>query len=123
MLKFRRAQDLVSGSIQAPATMEATLEQITEFYLQHKDPVRKAQRVVAKKGLNSQVSVPALKPKSVQASKPCHSKRWTELHHIQPVAQGGRHELKNLVTLCSAHHDFLHVQTRGGLGAKPVPRS
>lgn len=174
MLKFRQAQNLVSGSIQAPASMEATLEQITEFYLKHKDPVRKAERVVAKKGLNTKASVPArrelvaapelkvaaagivavpttnapqvvwsrdempdqkvLKPGVVtvrtavpaaiahavrfrdqgkcQAKLPggtfCHSKRWTELHHILPVAQGGKHESQNLITLCSAHHSSLH---------------
>ncbi len=69
MLKLRRAQDLVSGSLQAPATLEATLEMITEFYLRHRDPVSRADRVVAKKGLDSRLAVPALKaPVRLKAS-------------------------------------------------------
>ncbi len=167
MIKLRRAQDLVSGAIQASATLEATLEILAEFYLRHKDPVRKAARVVAKKGLNTRGSAPALKTQPVpipalfpvkksatppyssrdqalertssrtsfvrtpipaavahavrlrdqgkcQATRPggesCSSRRWTELHHLRPVARGGQHELKNLITLCSTHHSRLHSE-------------
>ena len=167
MLKLRRAQDLVSGAIQAPATLEATLEVLTEFYLRHKDPVRKAERVVAKKRLNAKAQAPAVKTqpaptppppsekdaaslhssrdqmperptskvsfvrtavpaavahavrlrdqgqcqaKQQPGGKACGSRRWTELHHLLPVAQGGRHELTNLITLCSAHHARMHSE-------------
>lgn len=38
----------------------------------------------------------------------CANKRWTELHHVIPVASGGADEVVNLVTLCSVHHRKLH---------------
>jgi hypothetical protein len=53
MLRLRRTQDLVSGVLGKPASLEETLEVLTEFYLKHKDPVVKARRVMAKKGLSS----------------------------------------------------------------------
>jgi hypothetical protein len=34
----------------------------------------------------------------------CNEGRWIDIHHIQPISQGGTHELANLITLCSAHH-------------------
>ncbi len=43
----------------------------------------------------------------------CGNSRFTEIHHIKPRFQGGPHTFGNLITLCSAHHRFLHRQ--GGL--------
>ncbi|MBI2607137.1 MAG: HNH endonuclease [Deltaproteobacteria bacterium] len=50
MLKFRRAQDRVSGARGRAASIEDTLAELVEFYLRHKDPVEKAKRAVAKNG-------------------------------------------------------------------------
>lgn len=35
---------------------------------------------------------------------------WGRLHvhHILPRSRGGKHDLGNLVTLCSRHHDWAH---------------
>jgi len=35
---------------------------------------------------------------------------WGRLHvhHILPRSRGGGHASTNLVTLCAAHHDFIH---------------
>jgi hypothetical protein len=41
----------------------------------------------------------------------CNQKRWIEIHHIQPVSQGGAHTLENLTTLCSSHHRLVHAQS------------
>jgi len=38
----------------------------------------------------------------------CNQTRWTEVHHLTPVAQGGKNCLENLTTLCSAHHKWIH---------------
>ena len=38
----------------------------------------------------------------------CTGKRYIHLHHQIPVAQGGKHHPDNLVTLCSAHHGYVH---------------
>ncbi len=43
----------------------------------------------------------------------CESRRWVELHHPIPIAMGGRHSVKNLVTLCSAHHRGVHRKAPG----------
>lgn len=41
----------------------------------------------------------------------CSSRRYLEIHHIQPVAQGGGNELDNLKLLCSGHHRALHSKS------------
>ena len=51
MMKLRRAQDLVSQSLGKPACLENTLNEMTAFYLKHKDPVTRAKRIELKKGL------------------------------------------------------------------------
>jgi hypothetical protein len=38
----------------------------------------------------------------------CPQRRWLQVHHIQPVSQGGANEPGNLTTLCSAHHQMTH---------------
>lgn len=40
--------------------------------------------------------------------KGCGSRHYTHSHHIRPFSHGGRHNLDNLVTLCSAHHRAVH---------------
>ena len=56
MLKIRRAQDQVSQSLGRPASLEETLEQMAAFFLRHKDPLERARRVIAKKGLQVESS-------------------------------------------------------------------
>lgn len=41
--------------------------------------------------------------------KICGSRRWIEVHHRVPVSEGGENTLENLVLLCRAHHQGLHV--------------
>ena len=41
----------------------------------------------------------------------CTSRRFLEIHHIQPVSQGGKNELDNLTLLCSGHHKARHLAT------------
>lgn len=38
----------------------------------------------------------------------CRSKRFLQLHHIVPQANGGPHKPSNITTLCFGHHDGLH---------------
>ena len=42
----------------------------------------------------------------------CSSKRYLEVHHKVPRALGGSNNAENLVTLCSACHQFVHRHTR-----------
>lgn len=38
----------------------------------------------------------------------CGQVRFTQVHHIQLLSKGGSHELHNLTTLCSGHHQICH---------------
>lgn len=38
----------------------------------------------------------------------CHNRRFLEVHHKRPRAEGGAHVLENLVTLCGACHRQAH---------------
>jgi 5-methylcytosine-specific restriction endonuclease McrA len=40
----------------------------------------------------------------------CGCKKWTDIHHITPKSYGGMDTLKNLITLCKAHHRQLHAR-------------
>jgi len=140
MLKLRRAQDQVSQSLGRPASLEETLEQVTSFYLKHKDPLQKARRVIAKKGaqgvqaeqksgtLNKLFTGTVRKPipmaiehqvrlrdlNQCQAPRAeggiCGSKRWIDLHHVRPVSKGGTNTVENLAVLCRAHHRLIHAR-------------
>jgi hypothetical protein len=45
--------------------------------------------------------------------KRCTNDRYLQIHHIQPVSQGGTNEPGNLTTLCSYHHDMAHQLSFG----------
>src|SRR6185295_3447698 len=57
MLKIRRAQDQVSRSKGRSASLEETFEAVIGFFLEHKDPLEKSKRVIAKKGTAQSASV------------------------------------------------------------------
>ena len=54
--KLKRAQDLVSNSMQSAATFEQTLEAALELFLEKRDPLQKAKRHLAKKSLGAAVT-------------------------------------------------------------------
>jgi hypothetical protein len=39
----------------------------------------------------------------------CQERKWLHLHHKWPVSKGGNNQPQNLVSLCSAHHDLVHL--------------
>ena len=41
----------------------------------------------------------------------CRSARSLDVHHLHFQSHGGRHDIQNLTTLCSAHHALLHEGT------------
>ena len=51
MLRVRQTQHLVSQSRGHAASLEETLEDLVTLYLKYKDPLEKAKRVIAKKGI------------------------------------------------------------------------
>jgi hypothetical protein len=38
----------------------------------------------------------------------CKRRLWLDLHHLKPWAEGGRHQVKNLIYLCWWHHRQAH---------------
>ncbi len=143
MQKFRRVQDLVSQKSRKHASLENSLEELIEFYLQRNDPIEKAIRNVNSENTTSQKNE---KPKSqpcpghsnsrhplsaqtkhqvnlrdqgqcthVQEGERCENRRWLETHHQIPVSLGGSDGIDNLTTLCSAHHRMQHQHQYSGL--------
>ena len=46
----------------------------------------------------------------------CSAKRFLEVHHRKPVAQGGGNEVANLQLLCASHHKMQHLHTDFSVG-------
>jgi len=40
--------------------------------------------------------------------KRCENDRWIHQHHKIPVSLGGGNDHKNMISLCSFHHDLVH---------------
>ncbi len=102
--------------------MQETLQKLTEFYLKHKDKVQKAERAQEKPKkapttlhVQDKRAIPAsvlhkvyLRDRGKCQFKDCQETRYVQIHHRTLFAKGGKHELSNLITLCSAHHRLLH---------------
>jgi 5-methylcytosine-specific restriction endonuclease McrA len=43
----------------------------------------------------------------------CGQRRWLDIHHVVLDSRGGKDELGNLRTLCSAHHRMIHENRHG----------
>jgi hypothetical protein len=119
--KIKRIQDLESKRQKCAVNWEETVEALANLYLEKKDPVRKAERVLVKKEKSVQQfsrivsrTIPAhilhqVNTRDKGQCQICGNTRWTEVHHKLEWSRGGKHNLENLVTLCSAHHKFLHA--------------
>jgi len=132
--KLERARDLVSQSLQKPASYQQTLGTMVNLYLDKKDPVVKARR--AKTSLRTRKSrgtvrrtrsfrrppLPAQIKHGVmlrdegqctqtdEKGVRCTQKRWVAFHHLKPFAKGGEDSIENLTTLCFSHHRFQHLR-------------
>ncbi|MEZ4750613.1 MAG: HNH endonuclease signature motif containing protein [Bdellovibrionota bacterium] len=154
--KLKRAQDLLSTRKRRGVSLEETLEEVLEYYLRKKDPVRKARgkqlrRSERQTATNTRTPIPKRstaaplielsKPVARQVNEPrprrtrylpapvrqtvnardegrcryrepdgkrCRHTRWVEIHHLHEFSRGGPHEAPNLITLCHAHHGFVH---------------
>ncbi len=139
--KLARIRDLVSQKKKSSASIEEALECMAEAFLEKTDPVRKAERSVLRKRKTDLPPAPVASiqrttarrtaiPAAIQHAVSlrdnrkccyqapdgtrCEQTRWTEIHHVRPVALGGPHEIENLITLCSRHHSGVH---RGGVSS------
>jgi hypothetical protein len=139
MLKLRRCQDLESQRQKKSINLEECLEALTQLYLEKKDPIKKAQRQMAKGKLQEEpvpqsqpilsvsdrstrrTRLPAKVKHQVQLrdhgqcthiddkGRRCSSRRYLEIHHQKPLSHGGDNSLQNLRLLCSGHHKVHHL--------------
>ena len=111
---FKQLQTVMRSSKLKEAIVKAAQEIVNQ-----KDPVKKAERIIAKKptaplGVSGNgKSIPANIAHQVHLRDrgkctECGSKHFTELHHVLPRSKGGQHTVENLKTLCHAHHRMIH---------------
>ena len=133
---LKRAQDILSQKTKSHENYEATLGEVLKEFLDRNDPLKKAERTLAKQA-------PKLGPGQVQSSiktqipferspldaaikhqvnlrdqsqcafvheggKRCVQRRWLQIHHKIPINHGGQNQLQNLETLCFHHHKIMH---------------
>ena len=130
MNEIERVKDLVSQSTSMACNLEAALEAMAALYLERKDPVKKAERVLSRPELSSRRVATAEKKnrRPIAAAvkhevnrrdqgqcahvddkgNRCSQRRWIDVHHLNPVSKGGKDIAGNLVTLCRPHHRFQH---------------
>jgi hypothetical protein len=108
--KLRKARNLESRSKRDSVSIEETLEAALDFYLKHKDPVEKAERVLGKQQCVRTVPVNArtttipavlqhqvnLRDRGKCQTPNCENTRFIEIHHIRPLSEGGKHEHPDL---------------------------
>jgi len=119
--KLDRVLDLESRKQKKAVNLEQGLEALLDNYLEKNDPVEKAKRTFLRKVEGKKTSEAGKRrlPSAIKhqvnlrdegkCTEPgCDNSRWTEIHHIKPLSQGGSNAITNLKTLCSAHHRIQH---------------
>jgi hypothetical protein len=123
---LKRSQDLQSKSARENVSLAKAIINSVKTHIEKHDPVEKAKR---SKRL---VTLPVKASKAIPASslhfvnkrdqgrcthiypdgKRCPHRRFTDIHHIIPLFQGGTHDPANLTTLCSGHHRGVHRRSK-----------
>jgi len=135
MKEIERVKDIVSQRDSRPASLEDALKAMTTLYLEKKDPVERAKRVLPKKKSSPQrrvttaklperrTAIPAIVKHEVikrdngqctfrdAEGRRCENKKWIDLHHKTAIADGGKHNAANIVTVCRQHHSLHHQLT------------
>jgi hypothetical protein len=130
--KIKRVQDLESQRTSRPVSLEEALQAAVDTYLERKDPLIKAERILNKSvnspvtcqvdsGVDLKKNIPSYIKNNVMRrdggrcahrdhqGRRCSNRRWLDVHHVKPRVNGGDHSLENLMTLCSAHHGMEHA--------------
>lgn len=108
------AQDRVSETKQAPATLEDTLIELLSFYRSKKDLTKKVDSSGPGRTITNTRKLAIARDgyrcthKALDGSR-CTNTRWLDVHHIIHKQHGGADSLENLTTLCSAHHRAKHA--------------
>ncbi len=117
--KLNRVQEI--GEFDLPQALAA----MADHWLKSFDPIQKAERAL-KRGAkrHKRVTGPSARTQHEvtlrdqaqcthigKNGERCPNRRWIEVHHRKPRADGGGHELANLQTLCSGHHRMVHAKS------------
>ncbi len=135
---LRRAQEILGQKKARHLGLGETIKAVLQDWQKKQDPLVKAQRVLAKAkpepvkrsevasepSVSSQekkrIALPAKLEHAVHLRDRgqcsfehlrfgrCESRLWLQVHHRLPVSRGGQNTLKNLQTLCTAHHRMQH---------------
>lgn len=140
--KIKRARGLLWHK-QPTGKLEHLLDELVEFYLKAKDPVRRAQRrevrrqagrVGQKKTIPSRPAVPVAVRDAVflrdagrcafisEDGRACGSTGSLEIDHVHPKALGGSDSPSNLRVLCRAHNQFAARRLLGAGAVGPHRR-
>ncbi|MGE3975398.1 MAG: HNH endonuclease [Bdellovibrionales bacterium] len=110
--KLKRAQELESQRQQKHVSLEETLEAMLDVYLEKKDPIQKAEKLMhrARQPVLRQVQLRDKGQCTYQnhQGERCTERKWIDTHHIVPRSKGGQDTFENLITLCKGHHRLEH---------------
>ena len=135
LVKCQRAQALEAQRGAKDLGFCKVLEAALDVYLEHRDPVLKAERAEKKRASRAtQAQTPQTGSELCTYTVPltaaqrhavfardngrctemigdgirCNSDRWVEVHHLKKVSEGGTNDPENLTILCSHHHRLRH---------------
>jgi HNH endonuclease len=127
-----RVRSVEAQKKQKSPTLGEAYNAANQCYLDKHDPVRKAERAQTKNSVrteqkpkkpndfNVRILISAAEKHTVSLKDKggcthvekngvrCNRDRWTHIHHIIPVSEGGTNDPANLTTLCSFHHKLVH---------------
>jgi hypothetical protein len=122
--ELRRAQEIVSTKNRRPASLEETIEALTQLFLEKEDPIEKAKRAkpsrkehdIKKREISASIKHQVRLRDGDQCAhikdgERCSERKWLDIHHIRPVSDGGLTVLENLTTLCRGHHQLVHFSS------------
>jgi hypothetical protein len=106
-----------SPNQQCPGTAEAELsDSLTPNSASPTDPLKRRKRQNIKRITLHAVSIRDRNQCTyVGTHGRCGEKRWLDIHHVLPVADGGNDDPENLTTLCRRHHVRHHSAHHSGV--------
>ena len=128
-------KDLLSQKLKRAATLADVIAWAAKETREKFDPEKKAERFAKRTTLSSRKLAPLQPgrhpvPAKVKHEvvlrdghrcsyrsadgKICGQRKWTDLHHLVPVSEGGLNIANNLQFLCSAHHRLSHEFNSNG---------
>jgi HNH endonuclease len=116
-----RAKELLAQKTKGAVNYGETFIYLAKQFVEQTDPLKKAERRRTSPPKNKETKEPSAQTRhevnerdggqctyTSGYGKRCQERQWTQMHHIQHRAHGGKHVKENLSTLCFMHHRFIH---------------